>query len=74
MTPLNGKALKRETGRAVRGRMIVVELFAWGCTTREKGKRSGYSVDWQAVHDLGAKLKAREAAALKAAAKKGKKR
>jgi hypothetical protein len=47
----------------------MVELSRYSITTRQKGKREGYTVPLEAVFMLGAKLKRRE---LDAEKKKGK--
>ena len=62
--------VRRETSAVVQGRELMVELGRYSITTRQKGKREGYTVPLEAVFMLGAKLKRRE---LDAEKKKGKK-
>ena len=67
-----GKPTRRETAVCVRGRALIVELHPGFLTVREKGRRQAASVDYRAVYDLAYKLLARQAAAEKAASKRGK--
>lgn len=57
--------IKTKTSASYRGRALVVDLDPIGVTIRESGRRRGYWVPWLAVYQLGGKLEAREAVALK---------
>lgn len=50
----------RETSTVVRRRALIVELTAHSAIIREKGRRDRVTVPWDAVYDLGMKLRARE--------------
>lgn len=76
MTSLNGHPLRRETGISVRSggslRPLIVEAYAGYVVLRQKGRRKGYAVAWDAVFHLGAKQEARERAAEKKEKRRGK--
>ena len=57
--------VKRETSVSVRRRALIVELTAHAAIIRLKGTRDRITVPWNAIIDLGYKLRAREAAAEK---------
>ena len=59
--------VKRETSTLYRRRALIVELTAHSAIVREKGRRDRVIVPWEAVYDLGMKLRARAAAAEKKA-------
>lgn len=63
--------LRARTSASVRGRELVVELTPHECIIREAGRRTGYAVPWRAVYETGARLKAIEQRAEKAARKRG---
>lgn len=42
-----------ETSASYRARPLVAEIKAWGVVIREKGRRTGYPVDWEAIFDVG---------------------
>lgn len=65
------KPLRRETDTIYRRRALVIELGPRTITIREKGRRSGVSVSYDAVYDLGRKLEWKKLQAEKAK-KKGK--
>jgi hypothetical protein len=73
MTKLNGHGLKRETAIEIRTgrarRPLIVELFAGYLTVRPKGMRRRYSVPWDAVYSVGAKMEAAARAKMKPAAR-----
>ena len=56
----------RETSTVVRRRALIVELTAHSAIIREKVRRDRVTVPWDAVYDLGMKLRAREKRADKA--------
>lgn len=64
--------VKRETSTLYRRRALLVELTAHAAIIREKGRRDRVTVPWDAIYDLGLKLRAREARAEKIAVRKGK--
>ncbi len=64
------KPLKRESLTRWRGRPLILELGPFSLTVREKGRRAGYEVDYQAIFSLGAKKKAQEVRAERASKKK----
>ena len=64
------RPVTRKTLTRYRGRQLVLTLHPTFLTVRELGKRSGYTLDYQAVYDCAAKLAARD----RLAEKKGKKR
>lgn len=57
--------VRRETSVSYRRRMLIVELTAHAAVIREKGRRDRVMVPWDAVYDLGMKLRARAAKAEK---------
>ena len=59
-----------ETAARWRGRPLVIELGAHALTIREKGRRSGFEVDYESIFAVGAK-KAAEAKRAERRAKKG---
>lgn len=64
MTSLQpGTTVTRLTRAAYRGRQLVVTITNHTIMVREQGRRqaSAYEVPIEAVHSLGAKMKAREA-------------
>jgi hypothetical protein len=59
MTELRSDApLKRETALFYRGRALVVTLRPGFLEVRQKGKRKGYTVSYDAIFSLGAKIQA----------------
>jgi len=56
-----GASVKRETSASVRGRTIVLIVGDYTVKVGEKGSRRStyYEVPIRAIHDLGARLKAR---------------
>jgi hypothetical protein len=62
----------RETGACYRGRPLVVEVHAGFLAMHEKGRREGVTIDWQAIYELGWKMRARMEAREKAASKRKK--
>ena len=52
--------VKRETSTLSRRRPLIVELTAHAAIIREKGRRDRVTVPWDAVLDLGYKLRARQ--------------
>jgi len=50
---------KFETSATVRGRTLVVEAQPFMLHIRPKGKRIAYTVPWDAIYSLGAKLAAK---------------
>jgi len=71
MTTLKpGAPVRRETAVYYRGRPLLVELHPGYLTLREKGKCFTLAVDYQAILDLGYKMKARADKAEKLANKK----
>lgn len=69
LTP--GKKTKRQALAVYRGRPLVIELDSHSLTIREKGKRKGYEVPYEAIYTLGAKKAAEQQRAEKKAARKG---
>jgi hypothetical protein len=65
--------LTRETSAYYRGRALVIELHPGYCSVRLKGTRQAVSVDYRTVLETGYKVLARQAAAEKAARKRGRK-
>jgi hypothetical protein len=54
------KGLKRVTGAKDRGVPLVARMTPFDVTLTPLGSRSGYTVPWAAIYDLGGKLAARE--------------
>ena len=52
--------MTRETATVYRGRPLIVQLRPGYLILREKGRRSGVTLDYRAALDLGFKLLARE--------------
>ena len=63
--------VRRETSTLYRRRALIVELTAHAAIIREKGRRDRVTVPWDAVYDLGLKLRARELKAMKEKRRKG---
>jgi hypothetical protein len=71
MTALKpGSRVCRETALYYRGRPLVVCIFPGWMEIREKGRRHAYSIDYLAIHNLGAKKEAERTRAEKLAARK----
>lgn len=70
MTDINRPVTRRALS-SYRGRQLVVTLHPTWLAIRQAGRRSGYVIDYQAVYECAAKLKAREDRAEKLKAKKG---
>lgn len=68
------KPVRRETLSTHRGKPLVVELRSTYLTVRQKGKRRRYTVTYDAIYSLGAKLMAEEFRREKNAAKKARSR
>ena len=66
--------VKRETAVSYRRRALIVELTAHAAVIREKGRRDRVVCPWDAIYQMGMKLRARETAAERKAEKKGRKR
>jgi hypothetical protein len=65
MTHAADSPVKRETSAHVRRRALIVEVQQHCAVMREKGRRDRVAVPWDAIYDLGLKLRARAAAAEK---------
>lgn len=74
MTLAINSPVRRETSTLVRRRALIVELTAHAAIIREKGRRDRVTVPWDAVYDLGLKLRARAALAEQRAQKEARKR
>lgn len=57
--------VRRETSTLYRRRALIVELTAHAAIVREKGRHDRVTVPWDAVYEIGLKLRAREARAEK---------
>lgn len=68
------RPLTRRALSSYRGRQLVVTLHPTWLAIRQSGRRSAFQIDYQAVYECAAKLKAREDRAEKMKAKKGAKR
>lgn len=64
------KPVTRATYSSYRGRPLVVTLHPTWLSIRQKGRRHGFVLDYQAVFDCAAKLAARAAMAEKKARRK----
>lgn len=62
--------VKRETSTLYRRRALLVEVTAYSAVIREKGRRDAVTVPWDVVYEVGMKLLAREAKAVKRGAAK----
>lgn len=64
------RSIKRETAARDRTRAVTVTLHPYYCVMGLKGTRQSYEVPWLAIFDLARKLAAREAIAVRVAARK----
>lgn len=71
MTALT-RNVRRETSATHKGRSLMIDAGCHGVTIRQKGRRNGYWVPWEAVFSCGAKLQVIAERREKAARKKGK--
>lgn len=63
MTELKpGRPLTRETAIYYRGRALVVRLHPGYIEVRQRGRRTGYALEYGAVYEAAGKLAARKAA------------
>jgi hypothetical protein len=63
MTTIKPEApLRRETGLYYRGHVLIVELHPGYLVLRQKGRRDRVSVDYQAILELGYRIRAKQAA------------
>jgi hypothetical protein len=69
MTHAQTSPVKRETSASYRRRALIVEVTAHAAVIREKGRRDRVVCPWDAIYQMGMKLRARETTARK----KGKK-
>jgi len=75
MTSLDQRKTKLTftTASTIRHRAVVIEAAPYYAVVRLKGKRTRYVVPWDAIHDLGARLKVEADRREKQAARKAKK-
>jgi hypothetical protein len=74
MTHAADSPVKRETSALVRRRALIVDVQPHAAVMREKGRRDRVEVPWDAIYDLGLKLRARAARAEKLAERRKGKR
>jgi len=65
------KPVKRETRATVKGRPLIITLYPSWLEVREKGRRWRYTIDYQCLYQVAAKLFAAEKQREKAAKKRG---
>lgn len=64
--------LEFETDSTVQGRALVVSVYPHYIEVRQKGKRTGFAVPWEAVYECGGKMAAAKDRAEKAAGRRSK--
>lgn len=65
------RPLRRETGAAARGRVIVIEFGVRSLVIRFKGARRGFEVDYESILWLGARKEAERKRLEKASNRRG---
>ena len=61
MTQIKAQApTRRETATCYRGRPLMVELRPGYLVIRQKGRRAGYEIDYRAIFEAAAKIRARQ--------------